>query len=252
MTEEIERDVKKQIYRITSSFVRYLHYGGRVPKDFLQALGRIAVARELQGFELKDFIDGIYAGKLFAWNFIRENLAGECSENDLLEMAEAIDRFYQEIISPLAGTYLNHQKESIAEFNRALNTFRAILDRGELQERITSTACQSMGFERAVFFVYEREALLPVSAVSLRDEVWAGAYLEQAHYYPVSPFGQTLESKAFFRPAIITADRGRVRRRGLQPDQAHARRPLRPGPHQPLRLAQGAALPGDPATTTCG
>ena len=166
------------------------------------------MARELQGFELKDFIDGIYAGKVFAWNFIRANLSGECGENDLLELAEAIDRYYQEIISPLAGTYLNHQKESIAEFNRALNTFRAILDRGELQERITSTACRSMGFERAVFFAYEREALLPVSAVSLRDEAWGGAYLERARHYPVSPFGQTLESKAFFRPAIITASRG--------------------------------------------
>jgi signal transduction histidine kinase len=205
---DFREDVKRQIRRINRDFVSYLREDRKIFQDYVSALGRLAVDRESQGFELKDFINVIHDGKRIGWTYMRENLACEGSQEDLLELMEALDSYCDEIVSPLTGAYLDHQRESIADFNRLLNQFRVILDRGELLERIANTACESMGFERAVFYLYERDALLPASAVSLRDENWGKIYLEPMRHYPISPFGLSLESKAFFRPAIVTAHKG--------------------------------------------
>ena len=187
---EFREDVKKQIRRINRDFVAYLREDGQIYQDYISALGRLAVDRESQGFELKDFINIIHDGKRIGWTFMRENLASEGSREDLLELMEALDSYCNEIVSPLTGAYLDHQRESIADFNRLLNQFRVILDRGELMERITNTACESMGFERAVFYLYERDALMPASAVSLRDENWGRLYLEPMRllsHFPLRP-----------------------------------------------------------------
>ncbi len=208
MTDEIQGDVKRQIMRINHDFITYLRGGGQAYREYLSVLGRLAVARESQGFELKDFINIINNGKRIGWKYMRENLSDVADEGELLDLMEALDSYSNKIISPLTASYLNHQRESIASFNRLLNQFRVILDRGELMERITGTACWSMGFERAIFFLYERDSLLPVSAVSVRDENWGQSYLDPVRYYPISPFGLSLESKAFFRPSIITVRKG--------------------------------------------
>ena len=203
--EQLE-ELKERVTRINRDFILYLRGGeeDRRPLD----LNRIPMEREFQGFELRDLVNIFNLGKTVGWRFVRDRLVGEGEEGVLLEFSERLDRYYQEIVDPLTSAYLNHQQEGIANFNRLLNQFRVILDRGELMERITATACRGMGFARAVFFLYEREALLPASAYSSRDELWGRNYLEPLRYYPISPFGSSLECRAFFRPAIVSARRG--------------------------------------------
>ncbi len=199
-----KEEIGERVTEICAGFIDYLRSGGRMP----DALSLLPPKAEFRGIELRDLVDMLSLGKHAAWRFIRDNLAFAGEEGELLEVAEALDGYYREMVAPLASAYFNHQQESIADFNRLLNQFRMILDRGELLERITATACRGMGFSRAVFYLYEREALLPVSAFSARDDLWGRNYLEPLRYFPISPFGNSLECKAFFRPSIIAARRG--------------------------------------------
>jgi signal transduction histidine kinase len=198
--------VRELALRICEDFLTHLRSGGEIPAAALPDL--LPLPADSRGFELRDLVDMLGLAKEAGWRFIRERLVEEGDERSLLELAEALDGYYRKTVTSLASSYLNRQQEGIANFNRLLNQFRMILDRGELMERITATACRGMGYSRSVFYLYERDALLPASAYSLRDELWGRNYLEPLRYYPISPFGNSLECKAFFRPSLVAARRG--------------------------------------------
>jgi two-component system sensor histidine kinase DegS len=209
MPVPVIKEVELQVRRICENFLTFLREG-KLPEAFLQEIRSLASNRELQGFELKDLISTIGEGREVAWGYLKDWFQENGSLSDLYEMVEALDRYYNWIVSSMAATYLEEHRESIARFNHLLNKFRVILNKGELLERITSEACQNMGYSRAVFFIYERDALLPVSAASREDENWSRIYLEPMRYYPLSPFGKTPECEAFFKPRIVTVRKAEV------------------------------------------
>ncbi len=190
------------VRQICLNFINQLK-GEEIKEGFMEDLKRLAIARESQGFELNELIGTLNEGRETAWRYFKKKLGSGESHDSLLEAMEALDKYYNELISTITASYLEAQREKITSFNKMLNKFRILLGKGELLDRITSEICREMGYSRAVFFIHEQDALLPVSAYSSEDEHWGRIYMEPMRYYPISPFGSNLESKSFYGERLI-------------------------------------------------
>ncbi len=199
----VSEETRQLVNQICLNFIYYLK-GEGVADGFLEDLRRLAIAQENRGFELTELINTMNEGRETAWRFFKGKMSSNKLQGDLLEALEALDDYYNKMTSTITENYLLAQRESITSFNRMLNKFRVLLSKGELLDRITSEICREMGYSRAVFFIHEQEALLPVSAFSAEDENWGRIYMEPMRYYPISPFGSNLESRSFFGERLVT------------------------------------------------
>jgi signal transduction histidine kinase len=161
---------------------------------------------DIPGVELGDILRAFKVGSEVAWRWIRQTFeeAGYPPE-ETLKAAEMIWQYYFFEVNSASRTFVKQRQEAVNEFNSLLNHVRLIQDREELMRKITEGACISLGYRRAVFFLFEHEMLIPLSAMDRLDPTWGGKIIEEQRRYPISPLAATLESRALFEPAIKMA-----------------------------------------------
>jgi len=161
---------------------------------------------DIPGVELGDILRAFKVGSEVAWKWIRQTLeeAGYPPE-ETVKAAEMIWQYYFFEINSASRTFVKQRQEAVNEFNSLLNRIRVIQNREELMREIAEGACTSLGYRRAVLFLFEHEMLIPLSAMDRLDPAWGEKILEEKRRYPISPLAATPESRAFYEPAIKVA-----------------------------------------------
>jgi signal transduction histidine kinase len=160
----------------------------------------------IPGVELGDILQAFQVGSEDAWRWIKKALedAGY-SPAETVEAAELAWRYYYRATNSAARAFMKQRQLAVNEFNALLNRIRLARDRDELTARITSGACNALGYRRSVFFLFEHEMLIPLSAMDSMDALWGDKIVEEGRRYPVSPLAATPVSLAFYEPAIKVA-----------------------------------------------
>jgi len=158
---------------------------------------------DFPGLELGDIFRAFQVGSEVAWRWIKEawEEAGYSPE-ELVKAAELLWEFYFTAANSVARAFIRQRQETVSEFNSLLNHIRVIQDREELIRQIAEGACASLGYRRAVLFLFEHDMLRPVSAKDCRDPAWGEKILKEGKRYPLSPMADNLMARAFYEPAM--------------------------------------------------
>jgi signal transduction histidine kinase len=124
---------------------------------------------------------------------------------ELVAAAEVIWNSYFAAANSVAAEFIRQRQESMKEFNSLLNRVRAVQDYDFLVRQIVEGVCEVLGFRRAVFFLYEHEMLIPVSARDREDPSWEEEVLREKRAYPISPMAGNAEARAFYGEEIRTS-----------------------------------------------
>lgn len=159
--------------------------------------------RVLKGFELVEVLRAFQVGSEVVWGWVKRTWreAGYPVE-ELVAAAEVIWNSYFAAANSVASEFIRQRQESMQEFNALLNRVRAVQDYDFLIRQIVEGACEVLGFRRAVFFLYEHEMLIPVSARDRDDPSWEEEVLREKRAYPISPMGGNAEARAFYGEEI--------------------------------------------------
>jgi hypothetical protein len=172
--------------------------------------GRVSVDSidwvDLQEFELVDILRAFQVGSEISWEWIKRfwDEAGYTAE-DKLKAAELVWETYFKAGNTLAREYMKQRQAAVKEFNSLLDRIRVTQDLGELLRLLVAGACGVLGYRRAVFFTYEHEMLIPMSAMDRLDPSWGEQVLEEKRQYPISPMSGSIEAQAFFGTTVKTA-----------------------------------------------
>lgn len=155
--------------------------------------------RVLQGFELVEVLRAFQVGSEVVWGWVKRTWreAGYPLE-ELVAAAEVIWNSYFAAANSVASEFIRQRQESMQEFNALLNRVRAVQDYDFLIRQIADGTCEVLGFRRAVFFLYEHEMLVPVSARDRDDPSWGEEVMREKRAYPISPLAGSVEAQAFY------------------------------------------------------
>lgn len=155
--------------------------------------------RVLQGFELVEVLRAFQVGSEVVWGWVKRTWreAGYPLE-ELVAAAEVIWNSYFAAANSVASEFIRQRQESVQEFNVLLNRVRAVQDYDFLVRQIVEGTCEVLGFRRTVFFLYEHEMLVPVSARDREDPSWGEEVMREKKAYPISPLARSPEAQAFY------------------------------------------------------
>jgi len=236
--DDIVEEIVRRLLSTVPSFVR-------MPEDFRTTLRRtgrkacLTLFRQLeeghvsveyidwvdmQDFELTDILHAFQVGSEVCWKWINTccDEAG-CPGEEKVRAAEIVWETYFKAANTLTRDYMKQRQHAIKEFNSLLDRIRVTQDRKELLRMLVEGACGVLGYRRAVFFLYDHEMLIPVSAMDIQDPTWGERVMEEKRQYPISPMSGSIEARAFFgtefkaahargddRVAFITPETGSV------------------------------------------
>ncbi len=172
--------------------------------------GRVGAGRvdwvDLQDFELSDILRAFQLGSEVCWRWINAccDEAG-CGGEEKVRAAEIVWEAYFGAANALTRDYMRQRQHAVKEFNNLLDRMRVTQDRKMLLRMLAEGACGVLGYHRAVFFLYDHEMLIPVSAADGLDPTWGERVLEEKRQYPISPLSGSMEAKAFFGTEARTA-----------------------------------------------
>jgi signal transduction histidine kinase len=161
---------------------------------------------DLQEFELVDILRAFQVGSEISWKWIKRcwDEAGYPPE-EKVKAAEIVWETYFVAANTVAREYMKQRQEAVKDFNNLLDRIRKTQDRKVLVQVLVEGACGVLGYRRAVFFIYEHEMLIPLSAIDRLDPSWGERVLEEKRQYPVSPMSGGVEAQALFGTAVKTA-----------------------------------------------
>lgn len=218
------------VEEIVISLMEALPPFSRMQEDFpdrLRALGREALGfliqqisegsmtplplrwGDLQAFELADILRAFQIGSEIAWKWIKRIWREEGLEpEESLRTAELLWEFYFTAAKSVAELYLRQQEGNMSRLNGLLNRIRSIQDRDLLLAKITEEACETLLFRRAVFFLFEHEILVPLSAYDRLDPTWREGIMKDKKQYPLSPMADSLEARASYESTVKVGKAG--------------------------------------------
>ena len=226
--DEIVEEIVQRLLNTVPSFMRMpveFHatlrkIGRRACLTLLEQLEEGQVSDEnidwmdFQGFELVDILRGFQVGSEISWRWIKRawDEAGYAPE-EKVKAAEIVWETYFRAANTMARDYMRQRQEAVKEFNSFLDRIRVTQDRKVLVRQVVEGACSILGYRRAVFFNFEHDMLIPLSAKDLLDPSWGERILEEKRQYPISPMSSSIEARAFFGTTIKAAqaeDRERI------------------------------------------
>ena len=175
---------------------------------------------DLQGLELVDILRAFQAGSEVFWKWVKLGWdeAGYTPE-DKLKAAEIVWEAFFAAANTLARDYMKQRQAAVKEFNNLLDRIRVTQDRKELVLILVEGACGVLGYRRSVFFIYEHEMLIPLSAKDRLDPFWGERVMEEKRQYPISPMSGSLEAQAFFGTSVKTAQAAGERIAFITPEE---------------------------------
>jgi signal transduction histidine kinase len=221
--DDIVEEISQRLLNIIPSFMR-------MPVEFhgvLRKIGRTACLTlfrqleegtasvekidwmDLQGFELVDILRAFQVGSEISWKWIKLawDEAGYGPEEQV-KAAELVWETYFKAANTLARDYMKRRQEAVKDFNSFMDSMRVTQERRVLVRKIVEGACDILGYRRAVFFVFEHDMLIPLSAKDRLDRSWGERVLEEKRQYPISPMSSSIEARAFFGTTVKTAQVG--------------------------------------------
>ncbi len=222
--EVLRRNLDRILQEIMSRVLEEVPAFADLPESFLPALERMSreacltVFRrmegnppawealhlpELSGFDLVEVLRAFQVGSEVIWKWMRRIWEEEgYPPEELVAAAEAVWDSYFRAANALATDILRHRQRTTTEFNRFLDRIRSIQDMDALAELIVDGICEILGYRRSVFFLYQHDMLIPVSARDREDRSWGERILGEKKAYPMSPLSTSPESQAFFSAEI--------------------------------------------------
>ncbi|MFW6113686.1 MAG: GAF domain-containing sensor histidine kinase [Actinomycetota bacterium] len=209
---------------VTEKLVTEIPAFGHMPEDFRNTLRNIGIrscellfdqlnsgeitAEEfgfggLRGFELGDILRSFQLGSEIVWKWMKRAMreVGFSSEESM-QAGELLWEFYFRATNSVAQTYMKQRERLMKELNQLLDHIRGIQDRDELIKNIADGACFRLGYRRAVFFIFQHEFLLPLSARDRLEPAWGEKLLGEKKKFPLSPLASSPEARAFYEPSI--------------------------------------------------
>ncbi len=198
MPVEFHAELRRMAREACLGLMRQLEEG-RAGTDRLDWVG-------LQEFELVDVLRAFQVGSEICWDWVKLcwDRSGYSAEKKL-KAAEIVWEAYFLAANIMAREYMKQRQETVKEFNSLLDRIRKVQDRRELVRMLVEGACNVLAYRRAVFFIYEHEMLIPLSAMDRLDPSWGERVLEEKRQYPISPMSGSIEAQAFFATSIRTA-----------------------------------------------
>ena len=265
LREYLDEIVEEIVHRLLNTVPSFM----RMPVDFHAVLRRIGTAAchtllgqleegrvsfksvdwiYLEKFELADILRAFQVGSEIFWKWIKRSWdeAGYPPE-EKLKAAEIVWETYFRAANAVARDYMRQRQEAVKEFNNFMNLIRVTQDRGLLVQQITEGVCEVLGYRRAVFFIFEHDMLIPLSAKDRKDPSWGNRVLEQKRQYPISPMSSSIEARAFFSNTMKTAQASRNERIAFmtpEPDSTYILVPVNPTGSQRGMLYVETDAPG--------
>ncbi|RJP29238.1 MAG: hypothetical protein C4536_11710 [Actinobacteria bacterium] len=186
----------------------------------------------LQKFELSDILRAFQVGSEIYWKWIKRcwDEAGYSPEEKLMA-AEIVWETYFRAANTVARDYMQQRQEVVKDFNRFLNLIRGTQDRMVLVRQMVEGACDVLGYRRAVFFIFEHDMLIPLSAKDREDPSWGKGMLGEKRQYPISPMSASIEARAFFGNTIKSSqalDHERIAFMSPEPEATYVLAPVNP------------------------
>ncbi len=186
----------------------------------------------LEKFELADILRAFQVGSEIFWKWIKRSWdeVGYPPE-EKLKAAEIAWETHFRAANAVARDYMRQRQEAVKEFNSFMNLVRVTQDRRVLTQQIVEGVCEILDYRRAVFFIFEHDMLIPLSAKDRDDFSWGNRVLEQTKQYPISPLSGSIEARAFFGNTIKTAQASHDERIAFmtpEPDASYILVPVNP------------------------
>jgi signal transduction histidine kinase len=218
--EDIVEEIIQRLLNIVPSFMRMpVEYHAMLRKTARRAClvlmrrleeGKAGVESidwmRLQEFELVDILRAFQVGSEISWKWIKRcwDESGYGPE-EKVKAAEIVWETYFMAANMVALEYMEQRQDAVKDFNALLDRIRKTQDRKVLVQVLVEGACDVLGFRRAVFFIYEHEMLIPLSAMDRLDPSWGERVLEEKRQYPISPMSGSIEAQAFFGTTVKTS-----------------------------------------------